>query len=163
MSIREDVTSKIKGHVEHYGGQTGPVKISVPVPGGEVDCEVSNAGPVGASLHRLSGRVSRDNPSGGSTGGESVRKRGEKFAQKADYLIERLSLVEADDQAKRAQVRSTQPECDGETRRYYEAEIRDDSFEFGRYEATPGKPRRRVDADLTHEQLGRLAEDLASE
>ena len=83
------------------------------------------------------------------------------LCQRVNYLLEPISPVETDADGCVIQMRSNPPLVGDTGRCYYELLLRHGgSIELCRYEKKPSSPRTLVPATLTHEVIGRLAEDF---
>ena len=81
---------------------------------------------------------------------------------KVTYLLEPLTVIEFDRQADLLQMRSTKPETEPTSIRYYEVNLTGTGeLRLNRYTAVPGKPgREAIDLCLTLEVLKKLVIDL---
>ena len=94
---------------------------------------------------------------------EQLEAASRALASRLNYLLEPIAPVETDAAGCSVQMRSSPPQQDDNGRRYYELLLRrGGSIALHRYEKLPGQPRFRVPAVLTHEVVGRLADDFAA-
>lgn len=86
------------------------------------------------------------------------------IGQRITYLLERFRLVELDELAQRAQVRSVTPYREDKTIHYYEVMLEQGSaLTFARYAANGGQPGRALEAfHVTDDICRRLLNDLAA-
>ncbi len=90
-----------------------------------------------------------------------VKRVAQQITQRVTYLLEPLTDCETDLQACVVQLRSTQPERDGDARAYYEILVKTGgSIALTRYRKEPGALRTPVAAELTKQVLVRLAGDF---
>lgn len=90
-----------------------------------------------------------------------VKHVAERITERVTYLLEPLADCETDHQACVVQLRSTQPERDGDARAYYEILVKTGgSITLARYRKEPGAMRTPVAAELTKQVLVRLAGDF---
>ena len=83
------------------------------------------------------------------------------LCKRVNYLLEPIAPIETDADGCIVQMRSNPPLVGDTGRFYYELLLRrGGSVELCRYEKQASSPRVRVPATLTHEVLGRLAEDF---
>lgn len=85
---------------------------------------------------------------------------GENLKNRITYLLEPLRVVESDIDGQVVQLRSAKPTVDGPNRCYFEFLVRPLSVELRRYHSSDGQSRRAIEMDLTHEVIGRLAQDV---
>ncbi len=87
-----------------------------------------------------------------------------RIAGRVTGLLEPLRLVEVDEPHGVAQLRSAAPAVRGEELAYYEVlRHADGTTRFGRYQAPAAGKRQAVPFTLTHEALGKLVGDLATD
>ena len=84
------------------------------------------------------------------------------LSSRLSYLLESISPVEIDRDMCIVQLRSNPPEQNDQGTFYYELVVRQGAIELCRYQKSPGNVRRTVPATVTHEVLGRLAEDFVA-
>lgn len=85
----------------------------------------------------------------------------QSLCDRVTYLLEPISPIESDADGCVVQMRSNPPQQGENGRFYYELLLRrGGSVMMRRYEKQPGAVRTRVAATLTHEVLGRLADDF---
>lgn len=85
-----------------------------------------------------------------------------QLVERLTYLLEPLSIVEADELVQTVQVRSTNPcQSDG-TRAYYELLVEPGVVSFGRYRKSANSPREATPCSLTREVILRISHDLES-
>ncbi|QDU89955.1 hypothetical protein Pla175_33520 [Pirellulimonas nuda] len=90
-----------------------------------------------------------------------VKRVAQQITQRVTYLLEPLTECETDQLTCVVQLRSTQPERDGDARAYYEILVKSGgSIALTRYRKEPGALRRPVAAELTKAVLVRLAGDF---
>lgn len=92
-----------------------------------------------------------------------LKRLSDSLSRRLTYLLEPIAPIEVDAQECFVQLRSTPPAKDDDGRRYYELIVRrGGAIVLVRYEKSPGQPRIRVPAALTHEVIGRLVGDFAA-
>lgn len=141
-------------------GHVGDVSYEVEVR--EVDsigCRLGRARITGAQAS--SGYQSPATKNGNRTRKSSpkVCERAADFCERVTYLSENLAMIEAEESAETAIVRSTSttPQADGNG--YFEAVITPGQIELQRYRSRPGEPREPTDFAVTHESLRRIVDD----
>jgi hypothetical protein len=128
--------------------------------GWRADVKAEQVDTIGCRLHEVG--VARlaplDNPA-------PLADRARRVADRVTGLLEPLRLVETDAGQGVAQLRSEEPAVKGETLSYYEVTLHDHgAARVGRYEANQaGGKRQAVPFTLTHEALGKLVNDLATD
>lgn len=124
----------------------------------QASCKVLQCEPMAVALKELS--LQSDELATVSIG--SLKDASQALCQRLTYLLEPISPVEADTEKCVVQMRSNPPQADDNGLRYYELLVeRGGAVTLHRYEKTPGHPRTRVAATLTHEVLGRLIDDFS--
>ena len=114
---------------------------------------------VGARLNRLDLTRTDPAPDGLTLGGWA-----EGVAKRASGLLERLKVHEVDATHDTAVLRSDAPTVKGDVAGYYEVVLTGtEKASVSRYQAdrAAGTPREQVPFTLTHEALGKLADDIA--
>ena len=90
-----------------------------------------------------------------------LKSASQSLCNRVNYLLEPISPIETDFDSCIVQMRSTPPQSQEDTKYYYELLIkRGGSIAMSRYEKQPGAIRTQVASQLTHEVLGRLADDF---
>jgi len=83
-----------------------------------------------------------------------------KLIDTVDYLQEKLSIIEHDQQHSHVQIRSTKPTLTDFENRYYEIDVRPRDITVSRYCSRKGEPRHPTSVDLTRESFERFCRDL---
>jgi hypothetical protein len=97
------------------------------------------------------------------TGAGDLADQARRIANRVSGLLEPLCLVEVDNGQSVAQLRSQSPAKRGNALHYYEVlRHADGTTRLGRYEASPGEPRKAIGFTLTHEALAKVVGDLAA-
>ncbi len=92
---------------------------------------------------------------------QELKKLSDELSRRLNYLLEPISLIEADAEAATIQMRSNPPHKDDDGTRYYELLVRrGGDLSLIRYQKLPGQPRQPAAANLTREVFIRLAGDL---
>lgn len=92
---------------------------------------------------------------------DRVREVAQRLTRRVTYLLEPLTPVEIDRELAVVQMRSVDPPRDGEGSTYYELLVkRGGSLSLRRYRKPRGSLREPIDATVTREVLGRLADDF---
>lgn len=125
--------------------------------GDRLVARVDQAGPLAVSCWEL--RLETDRLAGAPI--NRVKQVAEQVTRRVTYLLEPIQPIEADAEACVVQLRSTKPDDRGGVRSYYEVLVRTGgSVSLQRYESPRGQLRQAVAMNLTHEIVGRLAEDF---
>ncbi|MCA9227948.1 MAG: hypothetical protein KDA47_20145 [Planctomycetales bacterium] len=154
MGIQREINEQLD-RISSAG--SGSHSFSIETAGGKLDCDVSQADSIGCAVDRLRWRTDQLN----NATADRLRQTGQRFADRARYLLEPLAPVECDAEAGVLRMRSAPPSRDESGSRYYEVDVqRDEGVIFSRYAARPGQPRESAPAHFTRETLGRLADDI---
>lgn len=120
-------------------------------------CEVDQCDPLAVAVYELMLETSEL----ANVEVAKLQSASQSLCNRVNYLLEPISPVETDADGCIVQMRSNPPQKDESGRFYYELFLRrGGSIALYRYEKQPGAVRTRVAATLTHEVLGRLAEDF---
>lgn len=130
------------------GVRSGPVQVETDR--GRVDLDLVESGPVGARVRRV--KVSVADP-------DTLPSQARAIAEGVRGLAERLVPVEIDERLGGGVLRSAPQEM--RERRYFEVGLDGDAATVGRFRALPEGGREAQDFSVTHEQLGRLVDDLS--
>lgn len=127
--------------------------------GDAVLVRVDQAGPLAVSCWEV--RLETGRLAGASIA--KVKAVAEEVTRRVTYLLEPIQPIEADSDACVIQLRSTKPDEGDDSRTYYECLVKTGgSVALQRYEAPRGQLRHAVAMNLTHEIVGRLADDFAA-
>ena len=130
--------------------------LHIPATGGEVECSVSEAGPIACHLERMTYRNERMR----TATPQQLTQVGNELCRRVNYLVEPLAVIETDSTASSVQLRSAPPQQLESEVRYFEVSLnRERGVEVERISAPRGEDRSSVGAPLTREVLARLAED----
>ncbi len=132
------------------GDSPDPV-LSADVEGGRVRCRVGRIDEIGCEVERIEVE---------SPPTADVAERARAIAGRVTYLLEPLELIETDQEASSALVRSAPPWRNGETREYYELNVTPQAVNLQRFRKEPGKDRDPVPMQVTRQAVTRLAKDL---
>jgi hypothetical protein len=155
MTLGETLLQKLARWQPEGGRQT--LEVAHPESGWAAYLDAGHVETLGCRLWELAlRRLSTAPPA-------DLKDRAERVAARAAGLLEPLRVVEVDDGQGMAQLRSDRPGQWGDGHFYYEALLQaDGGLTLHRYQA-PGtdQPRRQqVPFTLTHEAIGRLADQL---
>jgi hypothetical protein len=144
-----------------YGAGRHTWEHTLPADGWAVQLEAEKADAVGCVAWELA--MTRTGP---APAGLTTRAWAERTAARVTGLLEPLKVVEVDDAAGEAILRSTSPSKKGPAVGYYEVALSGTSrATVRRYHAdrTAGTPRSQVGFALTHEVLAKLVGDLITD
>ncbi|HEY2783642.1 MAG TPA: hypothetical protein VGJ05_01595 [Fimbriiglobus sp.] len=130
----------------------------LPAEGWVVGLEADRSDSVGCVAWQLS--LAR---TGSAPLGQTTRKWADKIAARVTGLLEPLKVVEVDDPAAEAILRSTTPSKRGPNAAYYEIALSGtEKASVRRFHSDPkaGTPRTQVSFSLTHEVLAKLVDDM---
>ena len=120
-------------------------------------CEVKQCDPLAVSISCLI--LQTDELSGADVG--ILKSASQALCNRVTYLLEPISPIETDADGCIVQMRSNPPHKDDNGYRYYELLLRrGGNVTLYRFEKKPGVPRESINATLTHEVVGRLADDF---
>ena len=95
---------------------------------------------------------------------QTLKAWGERFCRRITYLLEHIGPLEVDPEAGQVLIRSTPPDRQPGTTRFYEVLLQSHSggnFSLRRYRSEKGTPgREQVEIQTTHEALYKLVNDL---
>lgn len=121
-------------------------------------CEAALCEQLSATIDELS----LESPELAAASVSQLQDASQDLCRRVNYLLEPIAPIETDATGCSVQMRSNPPQKDDNGWKYYELLLkRGGSVALARYEKPPGQPRKRVPAVLTHEVLGRLADDFA--
>jgi len=133
---------------------TGTLQVSTD--DGEVQCTLSEVSPLAANLDKLNYYSERI----GGASVEQLESLGRGLCERVTYLMEPLALVEIDGEAQSVQARSTPPQHDESSVRYFELSVSAQrGLSLQRFEAPRRSPRTAIPAAMTRETLERLVGD----
>ncbi len=148
---------KTLGEWPSFAGESR--RLSITVPGGRFDCELS-------ALDRMACSFSDFAWSGVALAGaglERLKLVAERLARRITYLLEPIAVIEADPLVGVVQLRSSPPERDARGAAYYELLVgREGALHLCRFRRPPGGPRALAPAEVTREVFLRLANDFES-
>jgi hypothetical protein len=138
--------------------QVGPGAVTAAEGPHRLTLQLDAASPVGVAFTSL--RFDDENAAGRSP--DQLRAWGDRLTARLTYLMEPLVVLEVDDQAGAAELRSKSPTVRDGVRSYYEARLRREGTLDLRRVAfdAEDRSRRPVPCQLTLEALERLADDL---
>ncbi len=126
-------------------------------PGGEVRVHCTDRNRLGCELTEMS--VTAASLLSRSTA--ELTELGTELATRIHYLVEPLAVQEVDPQARSVQIRSTPPERDAKTVRYFEVMLEANSgLRLIRYEKQPGQPRQSIPALVSADVLQKICLDV---
>ena len=152
MKLRDELLQELQSKL----GQT---QFLVAVSDGPrtLKCQVEQCDPLGAAVTQLSLETAEL----ASVDIAKLEAASQSLCQRVNYLLEPISPIETDADGCVVQMRSSPPQKNDTGRYYYELLLRrGGAVTLSRYEKQAGSARIQVPATLTHEVLGRLAEDF---
>ena len=131
--------------------------LSVSAPEGHLLLVLAAVDSLGCAFHRLTWRTDRLQ----QASSQQLKQLGEYLAQRLQYLLEPIHLVEVDPVEPAVQLRSAPPQQDSTGRTYYEVlATTGGEISLCRYRKVPGQARQAVPATVTHEVVRRLVQDV---
>ena len=91
-----------------------------------------------------------------------LKQLAKALAERVQYLLEPLALIEVDPEGATVQLRSATPAQVENARAYYEVLAKPGTLHVCRYVTRPSAARELTSMHLTHEQLTRLLADVAN-
>ncbi len=152
MSLRDNFLEQLQSVL-------GQANQSVTVAAGQrtLRCEVDRCDPLAVAIYELVLQTAEL----ATVDVAKLQAASQSLCDRVTYLLEPISPIETDADGCVVQMRSSPPQKSDTGRFYYELLLRrGGSVALRRYEKIPGAVRSRVAATLTHEVLGRLAEDF---
>ena len=126
-------------------------------PDGQLELALAAVDSLGCAFHRLTWRTHRLQ----QASDPQLTQLGHQLAERLQYLLEPIQLVEVDPVEPAVQLRSTPPQQDSTGRSYYEIlATAGGQISLCRYRKPPGQSRQPVPATVTHEVLQRLVQDV---
>ncbi len=155
------LSQKIAAAVEAYAAGTNPGSIQAATLDHRLSLQGAVGGSVGVAFDDLTFAASDPDPLLSSS---DLRAWGDRLSARLTYLMEPLVVLEVDDQAGSAALRSQTPTTRGEVRSFYEVRLgRDRSLRMQRISFDTATRQRRVTpCQLTGEMLARLSDDLVA-
>ena len=91
-----------------------------------------------------------------------MKQTGQQLAERLSYLLEPVSILEADEKLCIVQMRSGPPHRRESAVQYYEIDIRPERIKLCRYGKMKRRPREIITTNVTREVLQRLIGDFAA-
>ena len=159
MPVQQQITAELT----RLAGFAGPGSATASAKGPDgmtIEVELSAVDSVGCLVREVRAEVPR--LAGASF--DVLKTWAEALSRRLSYLLETLSLLEADEEHGQVLIRSNPPDRQGTATSYYEVLLRQDGpgrFALRRFETQKGAGGRTpTEMQLTHEVLKRLARDL---
>lgn len=159
MSVQDQMSAELN----RLAGFTGPgtdIATATGPDGMVIEAELAAVDSVGCRVVEVRAEV----PKLANASFDVLKTWGEALSRRISYLLETLSLLEADEEHGEVLIRSNPPDRQGSATAYYEVLLRQDGpgrFALRRFEAQKGiSGRTKTEMQLTHEVLKRLARDL---
>ena len=160
MTLSQKIADAVENHARS-AGTTVPGTIQAETHDQRISLDQVVGGPAGVSLGVLTFSATNPDP---VLSGRDLRSWGDRLTARLTYLMEPLVVLEVDDQAGLAELRSQAPTARGEVRSFYEVRLgRDRSLRLQRisFDATTHR-RTPTPCRLTGEVLERLTDDLVA-
>ncbi len=152
MKLRNDFLQELQANL----GQTN-CNVVVTDGARALKCQIQQCDPLAVAITQLALETNEL----ASVDVAKLQSASQSLCQRVNYLLEPISPIETDADGCVVQMRSSPPQKNDTGRFYYELLLhRGGSVSLCRYEKQAGTSRQRVPATLTHEVLGRLAEDF---
>lgn len=159
MTVQNQIAAEL-GRLSGFAGPGTVVAVAIGPDGLTIEVELIAVDSVGCRVAEVRAEV----PKLAGAGFDVLKNWGEALSRRISYLLETLSLLEADEEHGEVLIRSNPPDRQGSATSYYEVLLRQDGpgrFALRRYEAQKSTGTRTpTDMQLTHEVLKRLARDL---
>ena len=153
MALQQQINAELQRIAALGGGD----RLQVHLPSGLLSAEVVACDAIGCAALE----VTYSTPQLANSTLQQLKKLSDELSRRLSYLLEPISLIEADDEAATVQMRSNPPQKDDDGTRYYELLVRrGGDLSLVRYQKLPGQPRQPTPAHLTREVFVRLAGDL---
>jgi hypothetical protein len=158
MSFKNRVIAALKQQASTSGG-IQPPPVCIEEGEGRFVIEVVEIGSLACSFDR----ITYTSKALQSASLAALTQMAEDIQRRVSYLLEAIRPIEVDEDRCVVQMRSNPPAKDDDGTRYYELVVQRGEVSLCRFCKTPGQPRRRVPAEVTHEVVGRLAADFAQQ
>ena len=159
MTVQDQLTTEL-ARLAGFAGPGSATAAAAGPDGMTIEAELSAVDTLGCLVRE----VRADVPKLAGASFDVLKTWGEALSRRLSYLLETLSLLEADEEHGQVLIRSNPPDRHGSATSYYEVLLRQDGpgrFALRRYEAQKGASGRTpTEMHLTHEVLKRLARDL---
>lgn len=154
MSLKANIQSQLQAIAQTGGGgQT----LTIPTPSGTLSAQLLTVDRLACALETLT--FETDKLAGATIA--QLKQLSDTLTKQLSYLLEPISLIESDADSATVQLRSNPPAKDEDQTSYYEIVARrGGSIVLCRYLKQPGDVRQITPANLTHEVLARLGQDL---
>jgi hypothetical protein len=154
MSLKQQVTQQLQGFA---AAGSGPFTLDQATKVGRLTASIIAADRLACAFDTL--QLESDKLANKSI--DDLKQISNRLCAKVSYLLEPIALIETDVDHCTTQLRSNPPAKEDDHTFYYEILVRrGGSITLCRYQKQPGDVRQSVPANLTHEVLGRLAEDF---
>jgi hypothetical protein len=155
MSIHTDIERELK----RIQAVSGRGLLQIDRDAGRIEADLLAVDAIGCSFQTLG--LSTQKLADSSL--DELKAISETLTGKLTYLLEPIGVVEADADRCSVQLRSNPPQKGEEATSYYELMVRrGGDITLSRYSKKSGQLRQIVPAHVTHEVLGRLADDFLS-
>lgn len=155
MALVQDINQELQRIAGIVGGGT----LAVDVPTGRLTAEIAAVDAIGCSTSL----VTFSTPKLAGATVQDLKKLSDELSRRLSYLMEPISLIEADAELATVQMRSNPPQRDDDGTRYFELLVhRGGDLSLVRYQKLPGQPRQATPAHFTREVFSRLAGDLVA-
>jgi len=160
MTLSRKIADAVETHARSLGTAV-PGPILAETEAHRISLRLTGGGPVGVAFDELTFGAVDPEP---TLSPADLRGWGDRLAARLTYLMEPLVVLEVDDLAGSAALRSQAPSTRGDVRSFYEVRLgRDRSLRLQRisFDAANGR-RRPAPCQLTGEMLERMTDDLVA-
>lgn len=160
MTLSQKIADAVETHARSLGTAV-PGRISAETEAHRISLRLTGGGPVGVAFDELTIATVIPDPLLSTA---DLRAWGDRLTARLSYLMEPLVVLEVDDLAGSAELRSQTPTTRGDVRSFYEVRLgRDRSLRLGRLSVDSANGQRRsTPCQLTGEVLERLTDDLVA-
>ncbi len=153
MSVKGDLLNELR----QRAGSGGPQTVDIVAPVGKLSVSLLAVDSLACALESLT----LETPNLAKASIDDLKQLSNTLTSQLSYLLEPISLIECDADSTTVQLRSNPPAKDEDQTSYYEIVARrGGSIQLCRYTKQPGDVRQITAANLTHEVLARLGQDL---
>lgn len=153
MSVKTDLLNEL----QQRAGSGAPQSLDIVTPVGKLSVSLLTVDRLACAVESLVLETARL----AQASIDDLKQLSNTLTSKLSYLLEPISLIECDADSTTVQLRSNPPAKDEDQTVYYEIVARrGGSIMLCRYTKQPGDVRQITPANLTHEVLARLGQDL---
>ena len=153
------LTLQIQQQLSHLHSQGGQGLLSLNLPEGLLEADFTAIDTIGCAFESLSLNSSKL----ATATLDELKKLSVQLTAKLSYLLEPISLIEADAHSSTVQLRSSPPQQGEDGRSYYELVVaKGGHLRLCRFFKATGQPRQIIPAQVTRQVFARLGEDFTA-